>query len=219
MKIVIVEDQLFMREAIRYACLEQLGCEVVGEAEHGVAAIQLVCQVKPDLVILDIGLPDFDGFVVATTVLKQLPMIRFLVMSASLDDFTIYRAGKIGVHGFLDKGSNTIDQLSVALEAIAAGQTHYSPSFHAARRALRVNTQSFEKILSSSEQEILALIGEGLSDKEIGLRLGISPTTSQTHRSKILQKLNIKGTPKLIVYAIRNGFAQVPGHASAYSRI
>ena len=210
MRIVIIEDHLLMREAIEYACAEEFGHLVVGETGRGADAILLVARVKPDVVILDLSLPDMDGFAVVEAILKTAPATRFLMITASLDDYTVYRVGKLGIHGFLDKGSNAIAQLKWALDALAAGNTFYSAAFHTARHALRANANSFEKVLSVCEQEILSLVGEGLSDQEIATRLGISPSTSQTHRSNILQKLNVKGTPKLIAYAISNGFTRIP---------
>lgn len=209
MKTLIVEDHPLMRAAIRSTCVEECGHEVVGETEQGAAAIELARRHQPNLVILDVGLPDMDGFAVANAILKIHPATRFLILTASLDDYTVYRVGKCGIHGFLDKGSNAIIHLRAALEAISAGEKYFSPAFHAARTALRANANSFEKVLSVSEQQILSLVGEGMSDDEIGARLGISPSTSQTHRRNILQKLNIKGTPKLVAFAISHGFTRV----------
>ncbi len=213
MRIVIVEDHLLMREAIAFACADEFGHLVVGETSQGATAIQLIGPVRPDVVILDLSLPDMDGFTVAEAILKTVPATRILMITASLDDYTVYRVGKMGIHGFLDKGSNAIAQLKTALDALADGRTYYSPAFHNARIALRANANSFEKVLSLSEQEVLSLVGEGLSDQEIATKLGISPTTSQTHRSNILQKLNVKGTPKLIAYAISNGFTRFPSRS------
>lgn len=211
MKIVIIEDHLIIREAVRRACIHEFGHEVVGEAEFGAAGVQLVSQLRPDLVILDLGLPDMDGFAVASVIQKAIPTTRIMVLSGLLDDYTVFRVEKAGIHGFVDKNSNTITQVRGALDAIASGRTYFSPAFNMARLARRTDTASFEKVLSESEQEVLSLIGEGLTDEEIGIRLGISPTTAQTHRSNILQKLHIKGTPKLVAFAIRHGFTRVPG--------
>lgn len=212
MRIVLIEDHLIIREAVRRACTQEFGHEVVAETEFGAAGVQLASRLKPDVVMLDLGLPDMDGFAVAAVILKTLPTTRVLVLSGLLDDYTVFRVEKSGVHGFIDKGTNTITQVRDALDALAAGKTYYSPAFSTARLARRTDTASFEKVLSESEQEILSLIGEGLTDEEIGLRLGISPSTAQTHRSNILQKLHIKGTPKLVAFAIRHGFTRMPGH-------
>jgi DNA-binding NarL/FixJ family response regulator len=214
MKIVIIEDHLIIREAVRRACIHEFGHEVVGETEFGAAGVQLVSQLKPDLVILDLGLPDMDGFAVASVIMRVLPATRILVLSGLLDDYTVFRVEKAGLHGFVDKTSNTIAHVRGALDALSAGRTYFSPAFNMARLARRTDTASFEKVLSESEQEVLSLVGEGLTDEEIGIRLGISPSTAQTHRSNILQKLHIKGTPKLVAFAIRHGFTRMPGRPS-----
>ncbi len=218
MRIVIIEDHLIIREAVRRACVAEFGHEVVAETEFGATGVQLVSRLKPDLVLLDLGLPDMDGFAVASVILKSLPGTKLLLLSGSLDDYTVFRVEKSGVHGFLDKGTNTIAQIRLALDAVAAGKTFFSPAFTAARLARRTDSASFEKVLSESEQEVLSLVGEGLTDEEIGVRLGISPSTAQTHRSNILQKLHIKGTPKLVAFAIRHGFTRIPGRNSQSPR-
>jgi len=210
MRIVVVEDHSMVREAVRHVCVQECGFAVVGEAVTGAAALPLVVQHRPDLVILDLGLPDQDGFEVAERILAANPTTRILVPTAHVDQATVYRAEKLRVQGFLDKTHNTTETLRVALEMLASGRTYFSPAFLAARSARRADTRSFEKILSETEQQVLALAGEGLSDAEIGGRLGISPTTAQTHRSKLLQKLGIKGSAKLVAYALNHGFTRLP---------
>ena len=208
MKLVIVEDQTIVREAIRVECVQNFGHEVVGEAESGTVAVDLIVRLRPDAVILDLGLPGMDGFAVATLVRHALPDVRILVLSGLIDDYTVYRIEKVGIHGFVDKNAGTLASLHEALTAIAEGKTWFSPSFQAARIARQKNPRSFEKLLSETECHILCLIGQGLADDEIGQRLGISPTTAQTHRSNILQKLGINGTPKLVAFAIKHGFTR-----------
>ncbi len=213
MRIVVVEDHSMMREAVRHVCAPNSGFEVVGEAVAAEAALPLIAKLRPELVILDVGLPDRDGFTVAEYIRRTLPAVRILMLTGQLDDWTIYRAEKLRVHGFLDKTTNTTATLRVALQALAMGKTYFSPAYEGARVARRTNSHSFEKVLSNTEQTVLSLVGEGLSDEEVAGRLGISATTAQTHRSHILQKLQIKGTPKLVAYAVANGFTRVPSHS------
>ncbi len=214
MRIVVVEDQAMLCEALRRVCVLGCGYDVVGMAGTGAEAIALIEEFRPDLVVLDIGLPDMDGFAVAEFVRETVPSARILVLTGHLDEWTVFRAEKLRVHGFLDKTSNTTALFCEALAALAAGRTFYSPSYLSARLARSANTASFEKVLSDAEQIVLALVGEGLSDEEIGGRLGIAPTTAQTHRSKILQKLHIKGSAKLVAYAIINGFTRIPSRST-----
>jgi DNA-binding NarL/FixJ family response regulator len=208
-KIVIVEDHLMIRDVIRKVCTSQPGYSVVGETDSGVAAVQMILKRKPDVVVLDLSLPDMDGFNVADRVLKAIPSLRILMLSSHCDDYTLFRVEKSGVHGFIDKNSNTVEILRDALKTIADGRIYFSQAFQAARMARRVDPRSFIKILSDWERAILSLIGQGMSDDEIGVRLNLSPRTVQTHRSNILRKLNLKGTPKLIAFAVENGFTQV----------
>ena len=198
-----------IRDVIRKVCCSTFGYKVVGETDSGVEAVELIVKSKPDVVILDLSLPDMDGFNVAEKVLKANPGLRILMLSSHCDDYTLFRVEKSGVHGFLDKNSNTVEILKEALKAVAEGRIYFSQAFQAARLARRNDPRSFIKLLSDWERAILSLIGQGLSDEEIGERLNLSPRTVQTHRSNILRKLNLKGTPKLIAFAVENGFTQV----------
>ena len=208
MKIVIVEDQAIVRDAIRQECVQTLGHDVVGETDSGAEAVDLIVRVRPDVVILDLGLPKMDGFAVAALVRHALPDVRILVLSGLIDDYAVFRIEKAGVHGFVDKNADTLASLKAALDALDAGKTWFSPTYQAARLARQNNPRAVEKLLTETERHILALIGKGLADDEIAKRLGIAPTTAQTHRSNILQKLGITGTPKLVAYAIRHGFTR-----------
>jgi len=208
-KIIIVEDHLMIRDVIKKVCSSEFGYTVVGETDSGVQAVDLILKHRPDAVILDLSLPDMDGFNVADRVLKVMPSLRILMLSSHCDDYTLFRVEKSGVHGFIDKNSNTVEILRDALKAIAEGRIYFSQTFQAARMARRSDPRSFIKVLSDWERAILSLIGQGLSDEEIGERLNLSPRTVQTHRSNILRKLDLKGTPKLIAFAVENGFTQI----------
>lgn len=220
MRIVVIEDHLMFRDVIRKACSSRFGHEVIGETDSGVKAVELILRLKPDAVILDLSLPDMDGFNVVDQVLKRLPALRILVVSSHCDDYTLFRVERSGVHGFVDKNSNTVETLRGALAALEAGKIYFSSAFQAARLARRANPTAFTKVLSDRERAVLSLIGQGLSDREIGERLGVSMRTAQTHRSRILRRLDIKGTPKLIAFAIEHGFTRVQskrGSSPVYS--
>lgn len=197
-------------EAVRKACTQEFGHEIVGESTRGGDAVALILRTKPDLVILDLTLPDIDGFNIAAAVLAELPTLRILVLSSHCDDYTLFRIEQSKVHGFVDKNANTLATLREALAALEEGKCYYSAAFYAAKAARRADPRSFVKILSDRERAILCLIGEGLNDEEIGERLQISARTASTHRSNILRKLEIRNTPKLIAFAHEHGFTQVP---------
>lgn len=215
-RLVIVEDQLMFREVVRKACERDLGHTVVGECGTGAEAPELVKSLRPDVLLLDLSLPDVDGFEVAEKVLSQTPDMKILVLSSLCDDFTMFRIEQSGVHGFVDKNSNTTLVLGDALKAVEGGRSYYSAIFQKMKQARISNPVAFTKTLTEWERRILALIGLGLSDEEIGEKLGISHHTVQTHRSNILRKLKLPGTPKLIRFAIDNGFTQLPWKAERH---
>ena len=128
-RIVIVEDHLMIRDVIKKVCSKEFGYTVVGETDSGVEAVELILKHRPDAVILDLSLPDMDGFNVADRVLKVIPSLRILMLSSHCDDYTLFRVEKSGVHGFIDKNSNTLDILRDALKAIAEGRIYFSQAF------------------------------------------------------------------------------------------
>ena len=208
MKIVAVEDHLMFRELIRRVCGQASPAhEVVGESETGAGGIALTRTFKPDLLILDLGLPDMNGLAVAKAVRAVQPAIRILILSCKLDAYTVLNVERLGLNGYVDKNTNSIAAIGAAIAAIADGKTYFSSEFLKAQRMRRRDAGSFEKILSDTEQDVLALVGDGLNDQEIATQLDIASTTAQTHRSRILKKLGIAGTPKLMAFALRAGVA------------
>jgi len=208
MKIIIVEDQVLFRELLHTICAAELGFEVVGGTGSGAAAIELLRNKQPDLALLDLVLADnVDGFEVAESALTASPATRLLGLSGNFDAYTLHRIEHSRMHGFVDKMSTTASILKEAITTILQGQCFYSERFKSARLARQTDPHWFARLLSTTEQQVLGLIGFGLSDEEIGLELGISPSTAQTHRSRILKKLSIPGTPKLIAFAVKNGFS------------
>lgn len=199
-----------MREAIRKCCVSETAYQIVAEAATGTEAIAVLLAERPDIVVLDLSLPDLDGFGVVERVSGEMPALRILGLSAYCDDYTLFRVEKDGFHGFVDKGSNSLGAIMRALAALAEGKTFFSPIFQAARLARRADPFSFEKILSEAQQAVLGLVALGLSDEEIAARLGIAPLTARTHRRDLFRKLHVHGTPKLISWALEHGFARFP---------
>jgi DNA-binding NarL/FixJ family response regulator len=217
MKIVIVEDHLMFREVLRKVCARDLRHEVVGEAGDGRTAVEIVIKTFPDLVLLDLHLPNLDGFGVLEALREAVPLVRVLVLSSHCDDFTVYRAEKARVHGFVDKNTNTIETLKTAVAAVAQGRTYFSESFLRIKDARFQNTRSFDKLLTDRESAILTMIGEPLSDAEIAARLEISTGTVEKHRFNILRKLGLQTTAELGRYAREHGFtlSAPPGDSGA----
>jgi DNA-binding NarL/FixJ family response regulator len=215
MRIVIVEDHLMFRDLIRKSCSRRFGIEVVGETDSGASAIEMILRLQPDAAVLDLSLADMDGFQVVEQVLKALPALRILIMSSHCDDYTLFRVERSRVHGFVDKNSNTVETLRKALTALEQGRVYFSAEFQLRQRLRRADQMSFNKVLTERERIVLALIAQGLNDDEIGERLELTPRTAQTHRSRLLRKLRVNGTPKLIAYATRIGFNQIASKLGA----
>ena len=215
MKIVIVEDHLMFREILRKVCSRDLHHEVVGEASDGHAAVQLVTQTSPDLVLLDLHLPNLDGFGVVEALQQAAPKVRMLVLSSHCDEYTVFRVEKARVQGFVDKNTNTVAILKAAIAAVGQGKTYFSETFLRIKAARHGNPQSFDKLLTDRERSILSLIGEPQSDREIAMRLGISAETVEKHRFNLLGKLSLQTTTELARYAREHGFTLVVPRAGA----
>lgn len=206
MKVVVVEDQILFREFLIDSLQNKLGCEVVGTAIDGPGALDLISRLKPELVILDILIPEISGIVVARSLRKDFPRIRILALSNEMDAKTLHQVHQLRLNGFVDKNAASFEVLEEALTVIRAGGRFFSESMVRAVKELRADPEAFMKILSPREQEILTHIGGGLSDQEIGMRLGLSDTSVQSHRRNLLRKLNCHSTPQLIRFAQDKGF-------------
>ncbi|MDB6170323.1 MAG: two component transcriptional regulator, LuxR family [Verrucomicrobia bacterium] len=194
------------REVLRKVCSRDLRHEVVGEAADGLTAVDLVIRTFPDLVLLDLHLPNLDGFGVVEALRHAVPLVKILVLSSHCDDYTVFRAEKARVQGFVDKNTNTVASLKEAITTVAQGRTFFSETFLRIKAERHSNTASFDKLLTDRERGILILIGEPLNDMEVAARLGITIDTAQKHRFNILRKLGLQSTAELMRYARTHGF-------------
>jgi DNA-binding NarL/FixJ family response regulator len=194
------------REVLRKVCARELRHKVVGEAVDGRSAVQLVVKTAPDLVLLDLHLPNLDGFGVVAALQQAAPAIRILVLSSHCDHYTVFRAEKLRIHGFVDKNTNTVAALKKAITAVGEGGTYFSAEFLRLKKLRHGNPSSFDKLLTDRERDVLALIGEPFHDREIALRLELAEETVEKHRFNILRKLGLAGTAELVRYAQDHGF-------------
>ena len=208
MKIAIVEDHSLIADLLTTLCRRDFKFEVVLTETHGKPALPLIRKLKPDLVLLDISLPDVDGLDLAETILRELPATRILALSSLRDPVTLKRVRELGIHGFVDKRDQNVRRLKEAIDLVSRGHEFFSPIVNEVIGPLRRDPKAFYRMLSEYEQKILGLIGESRSDEEIGVTLGIQPSTAQSRRRDIMNKLEIHTTPKLIRYAIENGFTR-----------
>jgi len=204
---VIVEDQRIVAEFFTHHC-RSLGLQVLqacGTCQDGLAAIR---KHRPELVLLDISLPDGDGLEMAKVILDEMASVKILAISAHRDPWTMLQVQRIGLHGFVDKNEQRPEVLSEAIHAVLGGRVYYTPIVNESSATIRRDPKAFIRVLSDYETRILSMIGESKSDDEIAAVLAISPATVQSRRRDIMRKLDIHTTPKLIHYAIVNGLTR-----------
>jgi DNA-binding NarL/FixJ family response regulator len=194
------------REVLRKVCADDLRHEVVGEAEDGARAVDVVGRLNPDLVLLDLHLPSLDGFGVVEAIRKKAPQVKILILSSHCDEYTVFRSEKLRVQGFVDKNTNSVATLKAAIAAVAEGKVWFSEAFQRARLARHRDPHSFDKLLTARERAVLTLVGVPLTDAEISAQLEISEETVEKHRFNILRKLELQGTTELVRYAREHGF-------------
>lgn len=205
MRILIVEDHEMFREVIRKVCRTHERHSVVGEVGSLRQAKDVLAAEAPELTILDLGLPDGEGFDLIATGRNVSPRTKYLVVSAHCDAYTVFRLGKAKIDGFVDKSTGTMDALRQALTEIAQGGCYFSKCFQTCAMSLLTGQRPFFAALSEMELRIFRLVALGMDDREIGQLLDISPLTAKTHRARILHKLQIPNTPKLMRYAQEQG--------------
>ena len=207
MTTAIVEDHLILREVFREVCTHVLGHTIVAEAGGGKEAVEAIRRTTPELILLDIVLPDFDGFEVLRRMKRRSePRPRVLLLSGYLDPYTVYRVANAEVDGFVDKCASPVQTLAEAIRAIASNGTYFSESFRQMQARMNEDPKSFDKVLTRRELVILQLVGKLLPDEAVARRLNITPRTAETHRQAIMNKLGMHSRPELIRYAQRNGF-------------
>ena len=210
MKVLVIEDQTMVRELLALACKQALPKAVIRPAGTCAMALTLCRQEPPDLVILDLVLPDGDGLELLPELFALAPEAKVIALSSHIDEFTLHRALNSRVHGILDKNEQPVRILREAIAAVLGGQQYVSSLVQRLKASVRADPAAFDKILSDREQGVLRLVGEGLTNDQIALRLKISVSTAKNHRLKIMAKLDMHSTPQLIRYAIEKGFSRVP---------
>ena len=210
LRILLADDHVVMRKGLRALLERQSNLEIVGESENGRETIDLAASLIPDVVVMDVGMPVLNGIEATKTIVAQNPQISVVILSMHVDEAYVMRALKAGARGYLLKDSAPADLMS-AIRAVSQKKSFFSPkvSHILAEDYVRVLKQkgavdSYD-LLTTREREILQLIAEGSSNKEIAAALNISPYTVETHRSHILEKLNLHNPAELILYAVRKG--------------
>ncbi|MDO8578247.1 MAG: response regulator transcription factor [Dehalococcoidales bacterium] len=205
-KILVVDDHALMRDGIR-AILKLSGdMEVIGEAADGREALERVQELQPDVVVMDIAMPNMDGMEATRRLKKKYPKIKVLALTQYENREYVFSAIKAGADGYLPKKAAG-SELGTAIRALNRGESFLYPSAAAAliKDYLRQATEEPYDQLTSREREILKLIAEGRTSQEIADLLSISLKTALGHRTKIMQKLDIHNRTELIKYAMHKG--------------
>lgn len=208
--VFLVDDHAVVRVGVK-ALLEAAGdFDVVGEAGTGLDALREIARLNPDLVLMDITLPDMTGLEALAQIKDAAPKVQVVVLTMHQDEDYFFRALQAGAAGYVVKGSGSEDILS-AMRAAQQGGVFLYPSLAKtliARRLPGEDAPTLLKDLSARELEVLRLMGDGLRTKEMASRLGISVTTAQTYRTRIMEKLGLHTVAELIRYAIRKGIVR-----------
>ncbi len=209
-RILLADDHTVVRDGLRVLLERQPGFEIAGEAADGIEAIRLAQETSPDIVLMDIAMPLLNGIEATRRIVAKCPKIAVVILSMHYDESYIIRSLKAGARGYLVKDSAKND-LIAGIRAAHEGRSFLSPKVSRVlqdehmRQLESKGVEDSYDLLTDREREILQLVAEGRTNKEIANLLNISPYTIDTHRTHILQKLNLHSAPELILYAVRKG--------------
>ncbi|PZV06970.1 MAG: DNA-binding response regulator [Leptolyngbya sp.] len=211
-QLVIADNHTLVRAGFRSLVEDLDGVEVIGEADNGREALNLVETLKPQLVLMDIAMPEMNGLEATARIARDFPQVRVLIVSMHANEEYVYQALKSGAMGYLLKDSGT-EELGLAIRAIARGETYLSPTVSKYVvtdyvRRLGKDQNPLDQI-TPRQREILQLIAEGKSTKDIADILYISTKTVETHRTQLMDRLDIHDIAGLVRYAIRTGLVML----------
>jgi two-component system nitrate/nitrite response regulator NarL len=216
-KVLIADDHPVVRKGLQSCLSRQDKLKIVGEAADGDEALQRTKDLKPDVVLMDITMPRMNGLAVTEVLRKETPHVKILILSVHNNRDYIFRIIQSGAHGYISKEAPP-EELVRAIESVYTGEPFFSADI--ARAALNQMVTSGGKKdpfgqLTDREREVLILIAEGQSNKEIAGKLGIGVRTIETHRERIMRRLDIHSVAGLTKFAIANGMVPLEGGAQA----
>jgi len=213
LRILIADDHEFIRRGIRAVLEKQPNCEIVGEAGDGREAVQLAATSLPDIAILDVTMPELNGFDATRQMLQENPNIKVLVLSMHESEQIVREVLASGARGYILKSDAGRDLLS-AVDSLASGKPFFTSkvselllNVYLKRGAAPQESGDAPSVLTAREREILQLLAQGKSNKEVATTLYISVRTVETHRSNMMSKLNLHSMAELVRYALKNQIA------------
>jgi DNA-binding NarL/FixJ family response regulator len=209
-RILLADDHTLMRQGLRALLERQEGFSVVAEAADGHQAVEQATAVRPDIAIIDIAMSNLNGIEATRRITEKLPETAVIILSMHADEGYVLRALTAGARGYLLKDSPEQDLLN-AIRAVKQGNAFFGPEISRMlaedymRQMRQRGVDDSYELLTPREKEILQMLGEGKSNKEVAARLNLSPHTVETHRGNILEKLNLHSAAEMILYAVRKG--------------
>jgi DNA-binding NarL/FixJ family response regulator len=207
-RVVLVDDHALVRQGFRRILEDEPGIQVVGEGGSGKEAVALVTTQKPDVIVLDMAMPDMNGLHAARMILRERPQTRVLILSMYSDEQYVRSALDAGVHGYILKNALETD-LTRAVRAVAGGQQYLSPELSAVViRALQGRSEGGDDPwdrLTDREKQVLQLVAHGKSNKEIAVLLDLSVNTVAVHRANLMSTLKVHKAAELVLYAVKRG--------------
>jgi DNA-binding NarL/FixJ family response regulator len=215
LRILLADDHEVVRHGLRSLLQNHDGWEICGEAADGREAVQKASQLKPDIVILDIGMPNLNGLAAAQDILREEPRTKILILTIDESEQLMREVLNTGARGFLLK-SDAGKELVAAVEALQNHRTYYTSKVaelvldgYLRRRDSSAEVAIATNHLTRREREVVQLLAEGKTTKEVASILGMSVKTAETHRSNIMRKLDFHSVSQLVIYAVRNNIVQV----------
>ena len=214
MRVLLVDDHPIMRAGIRLLLENESDIDIIGEADNGLKAVEMAVNLKPDVVIMDISMPDLDGFEATRRIMQRCPEIRVLVLTMYDSEEHFFEILKAGAVGYVPKKAAPTD-LIAALRSVHAGGVFIYPTVAKSlvndflRRSESPSEQESLGGLTDRERQVLRMIAEGKSNKEIADALVLSVKTVERHRANIMEKLGLHNRTALVKYAIRKGLVDV----------
>jgi two-component system, NarL family, response regulator NreC len=209
-RILLADDHNILRDGMRLLLERQPGFSVVGEAADGREIVEMAREHHPDVIVMDIAMPNMNGIEATRRIVEKRPETGVVILSMHYDESYVLRSLKAGARAYLLKDALKAELIS-AIRAVAEGRSFFSPKVSRVLqedyvKALnRKDSDDTYELLTDREREILQLVAEGKTNKEIASLLTVSLYTVDTHRTHILQKLNLHSVPELILYAVRKG--------------